>query len=110
MAQAIKVSKQQAIRSDWGKMKSWNAKFPVVRGGTSVVVAEFEGPHGKVRTRKDRERIYYILEGKGEFEVEDEKIPVSGGDVVVIPPGTWYNYRPTDGKLKVLVIMDLWNS
>jgi mannose-6-phosphate isomerase-like protein (cupin superfamily) len=60
--------------------------------------------------RKGLKRIYYILEGKGEFEVENEKIPVSDGDVVAIPPGTWYNYWPKEGTLKVLVIMDLWNS
>jgi mannose-6-phosphate isomerase-like protein (cupin superfamily) len=110
VAKAIKISKDQAVRSDWHKMKSLNWKFPTIRGGTSVVVAEFEGPHGKVRTKKDRERIYYILEGTGEFEIEEEKLPVQEGDVVAIPPGTWYNYWPTRGTLKVLLVMDLWNS
>ena len=110
MDKFTKISKQQAVRSDWYKMKSLNYKFPELQGGTSVVYAEFEGPHGRVRTKKSRERIYYILEGEGEFDIDGEQVSVSAGDVVVIAPSTWYNYRPTEGVLKVLVIMDFWNS
>lgn len=106
----IKVSKDNAIQSNWGDMKSLNWKLPDLRGGTSVVIAEFNSPHGRTKAKKDRERIYYILEGEGEFESEDEKILVQTGDVIAIPPATSYNYRPTKGTLKVLVVMDLWNS
>ena len=35
---------------------------------------------------KTSEEIYYILEGKGLMEIEDEKEKVSEGQVVVIPP------------------------
>jgi mannose-6-phosphate isomerase-like protein (cupin superfamily) len=111
MDKIIKISKQQAIRYKSSRMKSLNWKLPTVLGGTSVVYAEFAGAHGKVKTKKDRERVYYILEGKGEFEVEGETIPVEEGDVIAIPSSTWYNYRPKEGNiLKILLFMDLWNS
>lgn len=76
----------------------------------SVVYAELEGDHGQVHT-EDLERIYYIIEGQGEFNIGEEKINVSTGDVITIPPKTEYNYRPTNGlKLKVIMFMDLWEN
>lgn len=36
------------------------------------------------------EEFYYLLEGRGEMEVDGERARVGPGDAVVIPPGAWH--------------------
>lgn len=36
------------------------------------------------------EEFYFILEGRGEMEVDGEKRDVSEGDAILIPPGAWH--------------------
>lgn len=106
----MKISKEQSIREDWDKVKSWNYKLKHLSGYQSVVYAELDGDHGEVGT-KELERIYYVIEGSGIFDISGEKIEVSAGDVVTIPPRTKYDYRPIGDKtLKVLMFMDLWDN
>lgn len=47
--------------------------------------------------------IYYIIEGNGMFVLNDEKIPVKPGDLVVIPPNTRIHYF---GKLEYTLIVN----
>lgn len=41
---------------------------------------------------------YYITEGRGEVELDDEVFEVTKGDLVVIPPYTRHTSRPADGE------------
>ncbi|MCA8902244.1 MAG: cupin domain-containing protein [Hyphomonas sp.] len=45
--------------------------------------------------------VYYILEGAGEWVIEDEVFPVEAGDVVIVPPGKRFYFR---GALKQVCI------
>jgi mannose-6-phosphate isomerase-like protein (cupin superfamily) len=36
------------------------------------------------------EESYFILEGSGRMEVDDEKQTVGPGDAILIPPGAWH--------------------
>lgn len=106
----MKIEKENAIREDWDEVKSWNYKLPQLKPRMSVVYAELEGDHSLVHT-EDLERIYFIIDGQGEFDIGQEKINVNAGDVITIPPKTEYNYRPiNDSKLKVVMFMDLWEN
>jgi mannose-6-phosphate isomerase-like protein (cupin superfamily) len=44
---------------------------------------------------------YYILEGSGYFEINDEREDCAAGDLVVVPKGAKFTYK---GKLKMLLI------
>lgn len=81
-------------------MKGWayNSKedFPRASG----VYFEVDGAHGKVKTTLS-DRVYYVLEGKGEFIINDEIIPVEATDVVIVSKNTPYNYR---GKMKLFLV------
>ncbi len=44
------------------------------------------------------EEIYYILDGTGEMQVDDEASPVGPGDAVAIPPGAPHTIRNTGEK------------
>jgi len=106
----MKISKKQSIKENWDKVKSWNYKLKHLSKYQSVVYAELDGDHGEVET-KEVERIYYVIEGDGFFEIGNEEIKVSQGDVVTVPPHTKYNYHPIGSKtLKVLLFMDLWDN
>ena len=39
------------------------------------------------------EEIYFVLDGEGEMELDGERRPVSAGDAVAIPAGTWHELR-----------------
>lgn len=101
-----KVSRQKAIHYTREGVEAYYYQFPEIDGGTTVAYAEFIGEHGK-RVSGDRARIYYVLEGKGEIEIGEEKFDMEKGDVIAIPPHTSYNLWPTEGVLKVVLHMDL---
>lgn len=106
----MKITKNQAVREDWGEVKSWNYKLPPLEPRMSVVYAELDGDHGLVHTN-DLERIYYIVEGQGKFIIGKEKISVKTGDVVTIPPKTKYDYKPENStKMKIILFMELWDN
>ncbi len=106
----MKVQKQNAVRHDWDQIKTWNYKLPHLKDYQSVVYAEVKGDHGQVTT-SNLQRIYYIIDGQGEFDLSGEVISVQSGDVMTIPANTKYNYRSlNDSTLKVLLIMELWDN
>jgi mannose-6-phosphate isomerase-like protein (cupin superfamily) len=80
--------------------------LPEVEGGRSVIYAEVSGAHGQ-STIGARSRIYFILEGEGEYQINGEILSVKTGDVIVIPPQATYNFWPKTGTLKVLLYMEL---
>ena len=45
---------------------------------------------------------YIILSGSGEIELDDERVPVKPGDVIMIPPGTRHVAR---GELEIINIV-----
>jgi mannose-6-phosphate isomerase-like protein (cupin superfamily) len=106
----MKLSKNQAVNENWDKVRSWNYKLALGKEYQSVVYAELGGNHGEVKTN-DTERVYFILEGTGEFDIAGTLTPVEQGDVITVPPRTKYNYHPTGNKtLKVLLFMELWDN
>lgn len=100
-----KLNKKSAVKYGRVGVVGFNYQLPEVDGGTSVVYAELTGEHGE-RITGDRTRIYYILDGTGEFIINGEKVIVFPEDLIVIPPKTKYNYFPTKSPLKCLLYME----
>jgi len=106
----MKITQQQSTREDWDQTKSWNYKLKHLSPYQSVVYAEIQEDHGAVHTN-EVERIYYIIEGEGEFVYNSETIPITKGDVITIPPRTNYNYHATNkSTLKIILLMELWDN
>ena len=106
----MKIKKSQAVTEDWDQVHSLNYKVTHLHPYQSIVFAELNGVHGRVTT-KDLERIYYILEGNGEFEIAGKKVTVEAGDLLTVPPHTPYDYKPTGSQpLKILLFMELWDN
>ncbi len=61
----------------------------------------FKG-HDKYHTNINSSKIYYILDGKGKFKINNEIFDVKKDDLVEIPPNTEFVFA---GKMKLLLIM-----
>jgi len=49
---------------------------------------------------------YYVTEGVGEIELDDQTVPIAKGDMIVVPPGVAHTARATtDDELHVLIIV-----
>lgn len=52
---------------------------------------------------RESEELYYLIEGRGEMEVEGDRSAVRPGDAILIPPGSWHQLTASDeGRLRLL--------
>ncbi len=75
------------------KAKAYNSREDFENA--SAAVFEVTGSHGKIKTTLS-DRIYYVLQGSGEFEINGNKFSVTKTDVIIVPKNTSYNYRATN--------------
>jgi mannose-6-phosphate isomerase-like protein (cupin superfamily) len=66
----------------------------------SAAYFEVEERHGMVRNLIS-DRIYFVLDGMGDFIIDNEKVAVQKGDVIIVPRNTNYDYQ---GKLKLFLV------
>ena len=88
----FKLKNAQPFESEGIRGLSYNTKeeFP----SASAAYIEVKGRKEKVRNIVS-DKIFYVLEGEGEFMINGEIIPVKATDVVVVPKMTPYNYWGT---------------
>jgi len=101
-----KIQKSESFEHSTSALTGWYYQLPNVEHGKTIVYAEVHGDHGQ-RTIGDVTRIYFIIEGHGEFIVNSDSTKVTSGDVVVIPPRATYSYHATRGILKLVLFMEL---
>lgn len=100
------ISKDQAVKYSRVGLDGLYYQLSNVNGGTTIASAIFTGEHGE-RTIGSNSRIYYILEGGADFQINDKKLSAKGEDIVVIPPNATYNFWPKGKTVRVLLIMEL---
>ncbi len=65
----------------------------------SQSLAEATLPAGSATDRhyhKVSEEFYYVLEGRGLMEIQEEEREVGPGDAILIPAGDWHQIRATE--------------
>lgn len=99
----MKFALQKALKFGWKGLRGWayNSKedFP----NASVAYFEVTGKHGMIKNTVS-DRVYLVLDGKGEFIINDEIIPIKKTDVVIIPQNTPYDYQAKEGVLKLFLV------
>lgn len=69
-------------------------------------LAEASLPPGGATERhyhRESEEFYYIVEGRGEMELDGETRAVGPGDAILIPPGAWHQITASEGvELRLL--------
>ena len=95
-----KFTEKDAYKSGWEGLKFSSYSEGSDFDRASCGVFEVSTHHGKVKSTKS-DRIYYILEGSGYFEIEGNRIDVKSTDVVIVPKNTVYDYF---GKMKLFLV------
>lgn len=62
-----------------------------------------ETGHDEAVSSDEIAHIYYVLEGSGDFVINNEQYPVKVGQLVEIPPKNRFTFK---GKMKLLLIME----
>ena len=72
----------------------------------ALLVNEFDpGLTSKAHKHDNEEHGFYIMSGTGVIRIEEERIEVSEGDAVFVPPGKMHEISSTgDAPLKYIVI------
>jgi mannose-6-phosphate isomerase-like protein (cupin superfamily) len=91
------ISHNQTTHKKIGPMKI--SEYLINADYTGALI-ELDGEHGKIKSKRE-DRIYFIVEGRGLFEIEDIKKIVKKEDLIFIPKNTIYNII---GKMKYLLI------
>ncbi len=100
------IRQSEAVEHGREGLNGWYYQLPDIEGGRSVIYAEVTGEHGQ-RTIGEHPRMYYIIDGSGQYTVNGEAFEVQKGDLVVIPAFGTYNFHATSPMLKVLLNMEL---
>ena len=68
----------------------------------SLTVEDCHKGHDKYHTNTHSSKLYYVIEGKGIFKINEVIHQVKKDDVIEIPPNTEFVFA---GKMKLLLIM-----
>lgn len=62
-------------------------------------------------SHKEADEVYVFIEGQGRIEIDSEKIPVKGGDVVPIPGGKFHKvFNEGEGLLSFWSIFEKYEN
>ena len=95
------VLKTASVAAFTGKGLKGYAFDGLRSGQLEICFIEVEKGHDTFMISKRITRIYYILEGKGYFTIENEKYDVEPGMLVEVPPKVEYSYS---GTMRLLLI------
>ena len=56
----------------------------------------------------DEAEIYYIVSGEGDVWLDDDRVPVKNGDIIIIPPHV-FHWIDNTGSAKPFVLFTLWH-
>lgn len=99
----MKFTLKNALKFNWEGLEGWafNSKEDFENASTAYI--EVTKRHGKVKTTRS-DRVYFVVDGKGEFVVNGEKVGVEKNDVVIVPKNISYDYWATRGILKLFLV------
>lgn len=84
-------------------MKAWAYNSKEAFANASAAYFEVTGSHGKVKTTIS-DRVYFVIEGVGEFEIDDNIFEVKEKDMIIVPKNTPYDYKAKKGTLKLFLV------
>jgi len=96
----LKFTLERAFQFGWEGLKGWAYNSANDFPRASAAIFEVTTHHGKVKSTIS-DRVYYVLEGNGDFVVGEEVVHVKAQDVVIVPKNTPYDYR---GKMRLFLV------
>ncbi len=94
----LKDLKQQALNNTTFRTVLANGKH------TQIVVMHINpGEDIGLETHPDNDQVLYLVSGKGEVVLNDEKSEFNEGDAVLVPAGTEHNFTTVgDAPMKII--------
>lgn len=96
----MKFTKEGARRFGWEGIEGWaylsRDDFPEMSCSYIIVT----GRHGRIKSLTNN-RIYFVIEGRGEFTLDDKTVKVKTGEAVVVPKNTPYDFS---GAMKLFLV------
>lgn len=77
--------------------------FPIKSKNVEIDFIDSKTGHGGKVVSDSLSHFYYILEGSGEFIIDDKSYSATAGELVEIPPKRSFDYK---GKMKMLLIIE----
>lgn len=99
----MKFTLSRAKKIGWAGLDAWVYNSKEDFANASGIYFEVTGAHGKIKTTLS-DRIYFVIEGKGEFIIDGKKYQVKNKDMVIVPKNTPYNYFAVEGVLKLFLV------
>lgn len=94
----MKYRLEDATAFSWDGLKGRSYSATEDFAGASGALFEVTGSHGRVKTTHS-DRVYLILDGEGEFDVNGEIFSVVKTDMVIVPKNTPYDYKAMNGSI-----------
>ena len=99
----MKFTLKNSIKFSWDGWSGWAYNSKEDFKNARAIYVEVEKRWGKGKTTTS-DRVYYIIDGEGVFEVREKKFSVKKGDVIIVPKNTVYDYWTVKGKLKLFCV------
>lgn len=100
----MKFNKDNALKIEWEGAEAWAYSSSDDLESGSAIYFEIKTHHGKCMSKKS-DRIYYIVDGQGEYEIDGKTIRVKKSDVIIVPKNTPYDYKAIkDTLLRVFLV------
>lgn len=99
----MKFTLKNAKQFGWDGLKGYAYNDSQDFTNASGAYFEVTASHGKVKTIKS-DRVYYVLEGSGEFTIAGKTILVKATDMVIVPKNTEYDYKTTSDIMKLFLV------
>lgn len=102
----MKFSIKKSDKPDvfWDGFSAWVYNSDGDFNSASGLYIKLDGRHGKVKS-KVSDRVYLVLRGEVEFDVDGKKLIAHKDDMIIVPKNTPYDYwnRSTDTSELFLV-------
>ena len=99
----LKFKLRDAKQFGWEGLDGWSLSSKEDFERASAAMFEVTEKHGKIKSLVS-DRIYLILEGSGEFTINEDTVSVEKNDVIIVPKNTPYDYKTTKGKLRLFLV------
>ncbi len=99
----MKFTLEKAKKIGWEGLEAWVYSSKEDFANASGIYFEVTGRHGKIKTSLS-DRVYFVIEGQGEFIIDEQRHPVKDKDMIIIPKNTPYDYKAVEGMLKLFLV------
>lgn len=108
MGRPVVIPRKNAFHTSKNGVDMWIYNGKAECPEAAVVYQETAAGHAEEFRHAKSAFIFFIIEGSGEWIIEDETFPVRAHDVVIVPKGKKFYYR---GNLKqVCVTAPAWEA